>query len=195
MVGTLANKVQFWESLTSDQCIINAVSGYQLEFDSDPSALFEQPKASQEVSLVEQKVISHEVTQLLKDGMIEKVDDILGQVISPIFLPNKKNCSKRVILTLKKLNTYMKYEHFRLESIHTAMNLVMENAYLASVDLAKAYYSVPISITDGRFLRFWFQGYTYHYTWLPHGLSTAPRVFTKVMRVLFLAYGLADIHQ
>ena len=53
---------------------------------------------------------------------------------------------------------------------------------MAVLDLKDDYYSVPINLQHRKFLRFEFKGTLYEFTCLPNGLSSAPRVFTKLMK-------------
>jgi len=55
-----------------------------------------------------------------------------------------------------------------------------------SIDLKDAYLHVPILSSHRRFLKFIFQGTTYQFKVMPFGLSSAPRVFTKLTRVVIL---------
>ena len=92
-----------------------------------------------------------------------------------------------MILNLKELNRYMDYKHFKMENIHKVKEILYQNYFMASVDLEKAYYSVPIHPDHRKFLRFEFMGQLYQYCVLPNGISTAPYLFTKVLRVIFSA--------
>ena len=49
-----------------------------------------------------------------------------------------------MILDLMELNKYVKYQHFKMFSLQTALELVKNNSWLASIDLKDANYSVPI---------------------------------------------------
>ena len=53
---------------------------------------------------------------------------------------------------------------------------------MASVDLTAAYYSVPIENSLQNFFAFQFQGTFYRYACLLNGLTSAPRIFTKIMK-------------
>ena len=53
---------------------------------------------------------------------------------------------------------------------------------MASIDLKDAYYSVPITRKDRKYLRFLWQGNLFQFTCLPNGLSCAPRKFTKLLK-------------
>lgn len=53
---------------------------------------------------------------------------------------------------------------------------------MATLDMEDAYLLVPICEEHRKFLRFQWRKTTYQFTALPFGLSTAPYIFTKVIR-------------
>lgn len=88
----------------------------------------------------------------------------------------------RFILNLKDLNNYLSPPHFQLEDWRTVVQLMTPGIWMATLDLKDAYLLVPISQEDRRFLRFQWRGNTFEFTALPFGLSTAPYIFTKIIR-------------
>ena len=52
---------------------------------------------------------------------------------------------------------------------------------MASIDLTDANYSALIENSLQDFFAFQFQGKFYRYACLPNGLTSAPRMFTKIM--------------
>ena len=76
--------------------------------------------------------------------------------VSPIFISHKSNGGIRFILNLKQLNKNIDYHHFKRESINTILNLITKDCFMASVNLKDAYYSVKISETFQRYLKFEF---------------------------------------
>ena len=62
------------------------------------------------------------------------------------------------------------------------MKLIGKNSFIAALDLEDAYYMIPISDWDKKYLRFIFAGDTFEFVCLPFGLSTESYVFTKVMK-------------
>lgn len=58
-------------------------------------------------------------------------------------------------------------------------------AYFTLVDLKNAYFSIPIHHASRKYLKFIWKGTLYEFTCLPFGLSSAPRVFTKIMKPVF----------
>ena len=87
-----------------------------------------------------------------------------------------------MILNLKDLNYNIEKKHFKMDTFLSAVNLVKQNCYMASVDLRDA---IPISIKYRKYLRFEWQGKLYQYTCLPNGLSSAPRSFTKILKPVY----------
>ena len=57
--------------------------------------------------------------------------------------------------------------------------------YMASIDLKDAYYSVPIDESHQKFLKFQCQEALYQFTCLAQGLSSTPRLFTKLLNAVF----------
>ena len=65
------------------------------------------------------------------------------------------------------------------------INLVTPNSFIASIDFKDAYYSVPIARQYRKYLRFQFGDKLYEFNCLPNGLSSGPRIFTKLTKPLF----------
>ena len=68
-----------------------------------------------------------------------------------------------------------------MKGIHTLKSLVLEGDWLVKVDLKDAYFSVPISQENKKFLCFQFEDKSYQFNCLPFGLASAPLVFTKTL--------------
>jgi hypothetical protein len=97
----------------------------------------------------------------------------------PIFLPRQKSNGKiRIILNLKPLNKFIKYEHFKMEHLGFVCDLIQSNDWLGSIDLSDAYFSVPIAREHRKYLKFFRGGKLYMYQVMVSGLTSAPRIFT-----------------
>ena len=57
-----------------------------------------------------------------------------------------------------------------------------QNCYMTSIDLTDACYSVPIALSDQKYLFFQFEVLRYEYVCMPNGLSSGPRIFTKLLK-------------
>ena len=58
---------------------------------------------------------------------------------------------------------------------------------MSSIDLSNAYYSIPVAICDQKYLMFQFAGQLYKFVCLPNGLTSAPRLFTKLLKPVIAA--------
>ena len=90
-----------------------------------------------------------------------------------------------MILNLKPLNKFVDYHHFKMDTFRTALKLIQPGCFIASVDLKDAYYSIPIAEEDRKLLMFQWKGKYYQFTCLPNGLSSAPRIFIKILKPVY----------
>ena len=126
-------------------------------------------------------MISQEITALLSKGAIQQVQDGQG-FTSNVFLVPKSGGKWRLILNLRALNAFLKYEHFKMEDIRMVKDILGEGEFMCKLDLKDAYLSVPVHPAHRKYLRFRWQGRVYEYTSLPFGLASAPRAFTKILK-------------
>ena len=69
-----------------------------------------------------------------------------------------------------------------MENLESAITLMSPNCYMASIDLKDAYYSLSIETNHRKYLRFIWKNQLFQFACLPNGLSSAPRMFTKLMK-------------
>ena len=76
-------------------------------------------------------------------------------------------------------------------------DLSLSETWAISIDLRDAYFHVAVAPEHTRYLRFAYNGRAFEFLVLPFGLSTAPRVFTRIVRVIeaFLKVQGVDMHQ
>ena len=178
--GNLANNIEEWENITKDPYILEAILGYQIDFEENPQeveSIREYTTTPEEAS-----ILDAEIDKLLKSGVIEKSLPEPGQVCSPIFLRDKPDGSHRMILNLKRLNEDIEYQHFKMDTLETILNLVDENDFITTIDIKSAYYTVKIHPDYQKYLKFTHRSIMYKFICLPNGLSPAPRLFTKIMK-------------
>jgi hypothetical protein len=181
--GRLKHHYKAWTELTSDPHILKIVTGADIEFDQIP--IQHSKPSPYKFSQTKSRQITQEVEVMLRKQVIEIVKKSDVAFVSNIFTRVKADGSLRVILDLTLLNESVTYRHFKMDSLLTAINLMSQDCYMASIDLKDAYYSVPVSMAMRKYLAFQWEGTTYRYTCLPNGLACAPRYFTKITKVLF----------
>ncbi len=172
-----------WERVTDDRWILDAVAGgVKFDFLSQPRQNSAPPQIKMSSEMV--AVCDQEVRDLiLKKAVREIVDGSEGFVCSLFVIP-KKTGGFRPIVNLKPLNKFIKYEHFKMENLQAVRFLLREGDWMVKVDLKDAYLTVPIHPSHQKFVRFQWQGRIFEFTCLAFGLAPAPRIFTKILKVV-----------
>lgn len=184
--GKISRFYEQWQLITTDAWILNCVQGHAIETILHPVQHY-MPKPIQ-FSNEETDLIDHEIRYMTQRHIIETVDpsDSPGdEFVSNIFFRHKKHGQIRVILNLKSFNKTVDYHHFKMETLHSAIQLVKANAWFGSIDLKEAFHSVKIIPSHRRFLRFYWKGKKYQFVCMPNGLASAPRVWTKLLKPVF----------
>ncbi len=88
---------------------------------------------------------------------------------------------------MKNFNQSVLYRHFKMDTLASILSLVTPEAYMATIDLRHAYYTIPIASEHQKFLKFLWNGNLYQFTALPMGLSSSPRIFKKLMKPVLAA--------
>ncbi|VDI25873.1 Hypothetical predicted protein [Mytilus galloprovincialis] len=70
-----------------------------------------------------------------------------------------------------------------MEGIHSVKDLIQKSDWMIKIDLTDAYLTVPVLKQHQNMSSFQWQGKTYQFQVLPFGISVAPLVFTKLMKV------------
>ena len=182
--GRLSSFIHRWRPVTSDPWVLQTVaSGYRLEFTSFPQHCRSQTttlprNANKRLALTE------EIKQLLRKNAIEKVHPQQVCFLSSFFLTTKKSGEWRPILNLRPLNKHIKPRRFKMESLAAVLPELKKGWWGATLDLKDAYLHIAIDPSDKKWLGFSIDGQTYRFKSLPFGLSTAPRTFTRVVKVV-----------
>ena len=74
---------------------------------------------------------------------------------------------------------------FKMETLKSALQMIRKGCWFAKIDLKDAFYSIGINFIFRKYLKFEWQGQLYAFTCLPNGLSSASRIFTKVLKPVF----------
>ena len=186
--GQLQNCLEEWKKITSDSFVLQCITNCVLEFDYIPSPVnsVRSLHTEQKFSLVEQQAIDGEIETFLSKQIIEQSNSECGEIISPIFLTPKKDPGVyRVIFNLKFLNQAVAYHKFKMDTLESAVKLMKRDCFMSSIDLRDAYYSIPISPGYRKYLKFAWRGFLFQFRALPMGLTSSPRIFTKVLKPVF----------
>lgn len=177
--GRLSHFYDQWSLLTKDQVILSWIAGYEIPLSRSIS---QNHYINKQFSNEDRIKITKCINDLLKSGAISECQPCERQYLSSIFLVPKPSGKHRLILNLKSFNKHVDTEHFKLEDLRTALKLVSEGCFMSTLDLMDAYFSIRIHEKSRKYLRFMFNKTLYEFNVLPFGLSTAPFVFTKIMK-------------
>ena len=216
--GRLRAFAHLWPLVTSDQFVLQTVTkGYRIEFTGNPPRTKEPRCTPIPRNQARRQDLERGLESMLEKRAIREIPfhtDIPG-FYSPIFLVAKESGGWRPILNLKAFNKFVKPLSFRMETLRTVMDCLgeahqqrlktsehlrdssMSETWAVSIDLRDAYFHVPVAPEHTRFLRFAYDGRAYEFLVLPFGLSTAPRVFTRIVRTIeaFLKIQGVDMYQ
>ena len=180
LAGRLGHFLPNWRRITNDPTILEMIQGYKLEFTSTPvQSTVRRPL---QFSCSETAKIDLEISALLEKEALHVVKPVSDQFISNLFLVPKRDGKSRPVISLKDLNTFLQYDHFKMEGIHLLRDLLQPHDWLGKIDLKDAYIVIPIWKNHRKYLRFLWKDTLLEFACLPFGLAVAPRLFTKVMK-------------
>ena len=139
VLGDIHKQSNIWEQLTSDKLILSIVKeGITIDFHTLPRCSCVHPICH--LNPTQQEAVTSEVQHLLSLGVISETSYTPDRYISSVFTTEKRDHSLRMILNLKKLNEFVNYVHFKMESLNDVLCLIQPGVWMGSVDLQDAYY-------------------------------------------------------
>ena len=72
-----------------------------------------------------------------------------------------------------------------MENLKNTITVMTPDCFMATIDLKDAYYSVPVSVNHRKYLRSIWKNQLFQYICLPNGFSSAPRIFTKILKPVY----------
>ena len=154
--------------------------GYKLQFLNNP--VLPPSVSSSTTNCKYHLALATQIQKLLVSKAISKVPFSPDHLLSRVFTVKKANGDDRMILDLSKLNIQIAKVSFQMETHSKITELLNKNDFMGSIDLADAFFSVPVHDSCKKFLAFEFDGYHYVYNVLPFGLTSSPRIFSKILK-------------
>ena len=143
-----------WNLLTTDEWILQAVSGYKIPFLRATIQWRARPTVVQEGQPME--LMKGAIQSLIAKGAISLVDPCSQQFISTFLLVEKgpETGEFHLVINLKALNRFLPKEKFKMEGLHTARSLLRKGDYMMKLDLKDANYAVLIHPESRNYLCF-----------------------------------------
>lgn len=200
MVSNVSNKVTPFDHLSKDQIII---AGDIIE--RFRSISYEHKGSLGRTSLVmhrintgdtlpirqrcyrlspeKQKALKEEVDKMLKLDVIEKCE---SPWLSPVLITPKKDGEWRFCVDSRKLNAVTRKDAYSLPFISEILDNLKNARFLSSIDIAKAFWEIPLNPEDMDKTGFYVPGHgMYRFKVMPFGLTNAPATQQRLMDTLF----------
>lgn len=137
------------------------------------------------VSKVKRELLTQETDAMLKKKAIKKAPPSLG-FYARVFLVPKKKGKQCPDFNMKSLNAFIVSHGFRMATLKMVAGTLRKGDFVVSLDLSDAYFHLRIHPRFRRFLCFKFRGKLFQFRAMPFGLSSAPRVFTRITQPITL---------
>ena len=88
----------------------------------------------------------------------------------------------RPVINLSRLNTFLHVEKFKMKTPESIRTSLIPGEFVSSIGLSDAYLHIPIHPHSRKYLRFCHRSQVFQFSSLRFGLSTAPQVFTTIVK-------------
>lgn len=179
--GNVSRYCQNWFKITKNSFLNRIIKeGYKIQFSKPPfldTPVISSPKCTQL-----RKALQTQINRNLSSGAISVIPYDNGQYVSRVFTVKKSNGNDRMIIDLSDLNKQIIKSHFKMESLDVIKSLVSSGDYFVSIDLADAFFTIPLHDDSKKYTVFEFNNCRYCYNVLPFGLTSSPRIFSKILK-------------
>ena len=157
-------------------------SGYQLEWDeakgpAPPTQLRNHPSA-----LADAAFTSSAVQAGVNTGVIRQCARSDLKCVLPLAVAVNHALKKRLIWDGRHVNKHLVQVPFKMETLQSEGRTLFGGcSWGGTFDISAAYHHVDMHVDSLPYLGFEWAGEFFMFVVLPFGLSTAPRIFTKVM--------------
>ena len=185
--GKLRANFSFWQdTIQASDFLLDIIrNGYKILFRETPLPYSIENRSS---ALSRDSFVQEAIAELLSRGCLREVSDY-PQFCNPLHVAVQSSGKLRLILDLSHLNKFVVKKSVKYEDLRTVRQLFSPGMFVFSFDLKSAYHHIDICEEHMKFLSFKWPSVDgvmkfYEFKVLPFGLTSAPYVFTKVMRQL-----------
>ena len=185
--GKLRACASFWrDTICASEFVLDIIEhGYKIPFKitTPPYSIENRSSATRRDSFVREAI-----SELLARGCVREVANY-PEFCNPLHVAVQSSGKLRLILDLSYLNSFVVKQSIKYEDLRCVLQMFPSGMFTFCFDLKSAYHHIDICAEHMKFLSFkWPTGdgrmKFYEFTVLPFGLTSAPYVFTKVLRQL-----------
>ena len=183
--GRLKSSIKFWSAIGAESEILSIIhDGYKLPFvNTPPAATFKNNKSAINYS----DFVSEAVSDLLKKNLIVECSD-KPCIVNPLSVSVQSSGKLRLILDLRYINKFLWKQKIKFDDWKVMEQLLTEGGYVFSFDIKQGYHHIDMHPDSIPYLGFAWEidGVVKYFVFLvlPFGLTSAPFIFTKIVRVL-----------
>ncbi|EYC09841.1 hypothetical protein Y032_0058g2849 [Ancylostoma ceylanicum] len=126
--------------------------------------------------------VCSEISDLLKTGAVRKVNNshLSSLHVHPLSVATGKKL--RLVLDLSHLNKFVDAPKFKIDDLSKILHVLPYQGFMTTFDLKAGYHHIRMCPEHIKYLGFEWQGAYYQFVVLLFGLSSAPHIFTKILR-------------
>ena len=179
----LRKQLGYWWAIGADPVVLGWIGfGVRLRFESEPPRTAFGNHRSYEV---EKDHIDEEHAKHVKDGSFRIGQGTEVHACNPLQVEVNAKGKRRQCLDMRYPNAFLADYTFTQETLQKHVATIVEkNDWLITTDVEKAYYQVPLHKESQKYCTWRHKGQWVIPTILVFGLSVAPFIFTKIMRVI-----------
>ena len=103
---------------------------------------------------------------------------------APMMPVLKPSGAVRICVDLKRLNAYVKREHFPLPTVEDTLAKLANSTVFSTLDTNSGFWQIPLSASSAKYTTFITPFGRYHFNRLPFGITSAPEVFQRRLQAL-----------
>lgn len=123
-------------------------------------------------------------TGAVRDVTAQRADPEVVRVVAPLTVAVQGSGKKRLCWNGRPINEFLPHKHFKFEHAEQAARMMRPGDFMFTIDMKSGYHQVPLKAGFRKFCCFEWEGRVYQWQVLPFGLSTGPRVYSKLTRRL-----------
>ena len=182
--GRISKCYDNWQRIVSNDWVLSVVrEGYKIPLKCKPvqKSVPKNPKPKGPAAF---EILVKEANDLKLKNAVTVVEHCPDEYVSSYFAvpkPHRDN-QFRPILNLKYFNNFVKKYKFSMESLKSVKEWIRPGYFCTSLDIKDAFLHISINPSSRKFLRFNWLGELLEWCSLVFGLTSSPRVITKVLK-------------